>query len=207
MKLKPLPRHELSFLHLGDSYTIGEGVPVPQSWPGQLQHMLEIKGWRFRDTQIVARTGWTTADLLSALDTEALSPGWDVVTLCIGVNNQYQNRDLQEFRRELTRLLKRAKAHASPNDGQVILLSIPDWSVSPFGAERDRSAIREAIDQFNDICYRMATTLDVAFIEWTSLTRLFVDEEKAFAEDGLHPSAIQYTEWATFLLQYLIPGS
>ncbi len=205
MKRKPLPRRILSFLHLGDSYTVGEGVPPAQSWPSQLKHLLEVKGWRVGDVTMLAETGWTSGDLLRAMATGSLQGGRDLVTLCIGVNNQYQGRELQEFRHDLVELLNQAGT-LTCEDGEVVLLSIPDWSVSPFAADRDTAKICKEIERFNEICFHTAQSLDITYIEWTSLTRLFEDEYGAFADDGLHPSSSQYREWATFLLQHLVPG-
>jgi acyl-CoA thioesterase-1 len=204
MKLKPLPDQPLRYLHLGDSYTIGEGVDPDQNWPSQLRAVLEGVGYQIEETRIIARTGWTTRDLLNALGKDTLNTQWDLVTLCIGVNNQYQGRPMKEFRDEIVELIDVAKSLKSTRDGQLILLSIPDWSITPFAGDRDRKSIAQEIDTFNEAVREIAERENVPFLNWTPLSRRFADIVGAFVEDGLHPSPKQYAGWAEYLAKHLL---
>ena len=191
-----LPEKALKCLHLGDSYTIGEGVPLDASWPFQLHDLLEKQGHHVREAHVLAQTGWTTTDLLAALERADFSPGYDFITLCIGVNNQYQSLDQADYGRELALLLDLALNLRAGTDSCFILLSIPDWSVAPFAADRDRGAIASAIDAFNAVASSVADRTGVPFIDWTALSREARSHEDAFAEDGLHPSRREYARWA-----------
>jgi lysophospholipase L1-like esterase len=204
MKLKPLPDQPLRCLHLGDSYTIGEGVDPQLNWPCQLRESLQRAGCQINEARIIARTGWTTRNLLDAINSDPIDSHWDLVTLCIGVNNQYQSRPLAEFRKETVELIDLAKSLRSPGLGQLILLSIPDWSITPFPGDRDRQSIAREIDTFNETVMEIAEEESVSFLNWTPLSRRFADVEGAFVEDGLHPSAKQYAEWAEYLAKHLL---
>jgi lysophospholipase L1-like esterase len=204
MKLKPLPDQPLRCLHLGDSYTVGEGVDPQRNWPSLLRAVLEGVGCQINEARIIARTGWTTRNLLDALNSDPIDSNWDLVTLCIGVNNQYQGRPLEEFRKELGELIHLAKSLQSPRDGQLILLSIPDWSITPFAGDRDRKSIAQEIDTFNEAVREIAERENVPILNWTPLSRRYADIEDAFVEDGLHPSAKQYAGWAEYLAKHLL---
>jgi lysophospholipase L1-like esterase len=139
------------FLALGDSYTIGESVAVADRWPNQLAAQLRKDGVEMADPEIIARTGWTTDELSSAIDAAKPKGPYALVTLLIGVNNQYRGRDAEQYRKEFAALLHRAIAFAGGDPKRVVVVSIPDWGVTPFAANRDRAKIGAEIDHFNAI--------------------------------------------------------
>ena len=140
-----------TYLALGDLYTIGESVPAEQRWPVQLAELLSKEGFAVGEPRIVARTGWTTGELHAAIRQEELIETYDLVSLLIGVNNQYRGYSLEAYRQEFAGLLEQAIAFAGGDPGRVLVLSIPDWSVTPYAEGRDRPAIAAAIDHFNHI--------------------------------------------------------
>jgi lysophospholipase L1-like esterase len=184
----------MQYLALGDSYTIGEGVPEAGRWPVQLCASLRKQGFVLDDPQIVATTGWTTDELGAAMDGAMLAPPYDLVSLLIGVNNQYRGRDIGNYRVEFERLLGRAIALAGDRPGHVFVLSIPDWGVTAFGRQsgRDLARIASEIDAFNRVAKACCTDQKVAWIDVTRLSRGHPEE---VTEDGLHPSAQQYARW------------
>jgi lysophospholipase L1-like esterase len=193
------PEKPLSILHLGDSYTCAEGIDPKDGWPAQWHARLAGQGTHIACTRVLAQTGRTCGELLAALREAALQPEWDWITLCIGVNNQYRSLDIPTFRLELEQLIVEAgQLLANPPHG-LFLLSIPDWSVSPFAADRDPPRIAREIDAFNAAARLVATKTRMPFLDWTPLTRRFAGQPGAFAPDGLHPSARQYAAWADFL--------
>src|SRR5690606_3668462 len=141
----------MKYLALGDSYTVGEGVPANDRWPDVLASQLRAEGIALAVPRVIARTGWTTDELASAIDAEEPLGRYDFVTLLIGVNNQYRDRSVPEYRGEFTELLERAIRYANGNPGRVLVVSIPDWGVTPFAAEQGREAaqVAVAIDAFN----------------------------------------------------------
>ncbi|MEX1827976.1 SGNH/GDSL hydrolase family protein [Luteibacter sp. CQ10] len=182
---------ERGFLALGDSYTIGEGVPEAGRWPVQLAHRLDVGAPR-----IVATTGWTTDELSAAMDAAHLHPGYDLVTLLIGVNNQYRGRPAAEYREQFLALLHRAIGLAG-DARRVVVVSIPDWGVTPFAEGRDRAAIGREIDTFNAIA--KDETLR-AFARWVDVTGISREHAGMVVGDGLHPSAAQYALWVEAIL-------
>lgn len=185
-----------TLLCLGDSYTIGESVMIHESFPYQVVQALREKGIEFIGPEILAKTGWTTDELLSAINGYRFLKGYDWVTLLIGVNNQYRGRDSSNYRSELEVLMKKAIQLAGGHSNHVIVLSIPDWGVTPFADGRDRARISREIDQFNAVKKEMAGTLRVHYIDITPGTREAVEGSPWIATDGLHPSSREYTRWA-----------
>lgn len=200
--LRPLPEGPLQLLHLGDSYTCAEGIPAESGWTVLLRNDLERMGWQIARQQVIARTGWTSGELLEAVEAAGLCPQWDLVTICIGVNNQYQGMAPEAYARDLESLVDLAKA-CLRDRGQLLLLSIPDWGVSPFAIDRDPSRIAREIDAFNRISAQIAQKQALPFLDWAPLSRRFARDPSAFAVDGLHPSAVQQGEWAKALLAFL----
>lgn len=188
----------LRYLALGDSYTIGEGVKDGERWPVQLARALTSGGTPVEAPTIIARTGWTTDELDRAITKEDPKGTWDLVTLLIGVNNQYRGRAAAEYRVELHALLARAVGFAGARTGRVILVSIPDWGVTPFAAGRDRAAIARAIDEFNAIGTDEARRAGVRFVDITPVSR--ESRPNWTTADGLHPSAAQYVAWVERIL-------
>jgi lysophospholipase L1-like esterase len=187
-----------TLLSLGDSYTIGEGVLLPATYPYQTIQMLRHLGHPFAAPEIIARTGWTTDELADAIGGAKLLPAYDFVSLLIGVNNQYRGRSCEEYGRQFGSLLGQAIGFAGGKAGHVFVLSIPDWSVSPFAADRDRDVITREIDGFNAVAGELCEQHQAAFIDITPHSR---GHERTFAADGLHPSEEQYRYWARRLTE------
>lgn len=185
-----------SFLALGDSYTIGEGVPEHERWPVQLARQLASQGVALAQPQIVARTGWTTDELSIAMDDATLHPPYTLVTLLVGVNNQYRGRGRDEYRIQFRALLARAIALAGGEARHLIVVSIPDWGVTPFarGEGRDSGKIAEQIDAFNAIAREETATAHARFVDITGISRA-PGVRGLLTADGLHPSGAQYARW------------
>jgi lysophospholipase L1-like esterase len=180
-------------LALGDSYTIGEAVEVEERWPVQLAAMLGARGIGVSDPVIVAKTGWTTDELSRAIDEANPTGPFDVVTLLIGVNNQYRGRAADEYREQFRALLARAVGFAGGDPAHVVVLSIPDWSATPFADGRDRSRIAGEIDAFNAINREETSRTRAHYVDITPISR---QKPEWVATDGLHPSGPMYEEWA-----------
>lgn len=188
----------LRFLALGDSYTIGEGVAEDGRWPVQLAALLRADGLAVDPPTIVARTGWTTDELSAAMDDADLDRAYDLVSLLIGVNNQYRGRTLDEYQAQFDALLVRAIELAGHRAGRVLVLSIPDWGVTPFAAKsgRDVARIGAELDAFNNAAAATCAGRGVRFVDITPLSRDPGAQPAMIAADGLHPSAAQYALWA-----------
>jgi lysophospholipase L1-like esterase len=184
----------LRYLALGDSYTIGEDVPADQRWPVQLVEKLRAQDVSIDDPQIVAVTGWTTDELSDGMDKAALASSYDLVTLLIGVNNQYRGRLAEEYRTQFRTLLLRAIALAGKRPERVVVVSIPDWGVTPFGHKSGRHLrqIAAELDTFNAIARAESAEAGAAFVNITGISR---DHASLVASDGLHPSGAQYSLW------------
>jgi lysophospholipase L1-like esterase len=194
------PAAPARLLALGDSYTIGEGVGPGERWPVLLAARLRARGVAAAEPVIVARTGWTTDELAAGLDAARPQGPFDLVTLLIGVNNQYRGRDPGEYRSDLRALIRRAVAFARGEPRRLILVSIPDWGVTPFAAGRDRAAIAGAIDRFNAVARREARRAGCRFVDVTAMSRRAAADPSLLAADGLHPSAAMYDGWAALAL-------
>lgn len=189
---------ELKFLALGDSYTIGESVDPAERWPVQLAAQLRAAGLDIGEPLIIARSGWTTDELAAGLEAAQPTGPFDLVSLLIGVNDQYRGREVGEYRREFAVLLERAIRLASGEPGRVLVLSIPDWGVTPFAREqaRDRAAIAAKIDGFNRVNRAEATRRGARYVDVTPISRQAARQPALIAGDGLHPSGAMYAEWA-----------
>jgi lysophospholipase L1-like esterase len=193
----------VQYLALGDSYTIGESVEPEGRWPVQLTAALRADGVVIDDPRIVARTGWTTDELSSAIDTaDPLADDYGLVTLLIGVNNQYRGRDVDEYAHEFAVLLERAIGFAGRRADRVVVLAIPDWSVTPFAAQsgRDVSAIARELDAYNAAAAKICAKRGVAFVDIAPVSRERGAEPSMLADDGLHPSAAMYAQWTSLAL-------
>lgn len=189
-----------NYLALGDSYTIGEAVNYTERFPVQLVTELGKKNIRVNQPEFVAVTGWTTANLLAALATKNLPTNYDLVTLLIGVNNQYQGKSLAEYRQEFTLLLNEAIRYAGGNKDKVIVVSIPDYSKTPFAAGSDTAYIAAQIDLFNAANKEITLQKQVKYVDITPISRGSEGSQGLVAQDGLHPSAFQYSLWVKKLL-------
>jgi lysophospholipase L1-like esterase len=185
------------FLALGDSYTIGEGVEPDGRWPVQLAAALGKSGSAVAAPEIVARTGWTTDELSAAMDKHLFHPPYDIVTLLIGVNNQYRGRDLDEYRTQFRALLQRAITLAGGRPQRVVVVSIPDWGVTRFGQHsgRDTRQIARELDSYNAANAEIAASLQVRYADVTTASRDGGDHPDMLVADGLHPSAAMYARW------------
>lgn len=190
-----------SYLALGDSYTIGQSVPVTDRFPVQTAIHLTNQGIKFGAPEIIAQTGWTTANLLSAINSRTpLKPSYDIVTLLIGVNNQYQQRSQQEYSDQFSTLLTKAIQYAGNNKNRVFVLSIPDYSVTPYAMGSNKALIAREIDSFNLINKNIAAAMSVQYLDITGFSRLADTDPSLIAGDGLHPSGSQYKLWADGLV-------
>lgn len=188
------------YLALGDSYTIGEKVDYGDRWSVQLAIRLGESGVSVAEPTIVARTGWTTGELLDALAEAELAPPYDLVSLLIGVNNQYRGDEPEQYRQEFTALLAQAIAFAGDRAERVIVLSIPDWGVTPFAEGRDLEKIAAEIDLYNQINLALSTAAGVQYIDITGISRIARVDHTLLASDRLHPSGLMYAEWVELAL-------
>ncbi|RZA19291.1 MAG: SGNH/GDSL hydrolase family protein [Lysobacteraceae bacterium] len=197
-----LPQAQLSYLALGDSYSIGEGIEEGGRWPVQLAHGLREAGIAITDPRIIATTGWTTDELSAAMDDAEPLGEWDFVSLLIGVNNQYRGREVDDYLGEFARLLQRAIALANARADRLLVLSIPDWGVTAFGAAsgRDAGQIAAELDAYNAAAREACRAHGVAFVDITAVSRARGAQPPMLAEDGLHPSALMYAEWTRLAL-------
>jgi len=190
------------YLALGDSYTIGEGVAASERWPEQLAALLRAKGVSVNPPEIVARTGWTTGELMEGIDRAAPGGPFDLVSLLIGVNDQYRGVDPEDYRVAFRALLERAAAFAAGEAARVIVLSIPDWGVTPFAQGRDRAQIASDIDRFNEVNRRETVARGARYVDVTQASRAAppAGAGTRLAPDGLHPSGEMYAIWARLVL-------
>jgi lysophospholipase L1-like esterase len=188
------------YLALGDSYTIGESVSPDERFPMILTGTLRAQGLPVEDPLILARTGWTTGELSAAIDLAAPQGPFDLVTLLIGVNNQYRGYEIGEYQVEFRALLDRSIAFAGGDPGRVIVVSIPDWGVTPFASGRDGLRIADEIDAFNAVNRAEAAGAGARYVNVTGISRRAVDDRALIAGDGLHPAGKMYTLWVEQIL-------
>ena len=184
-----------SFIALGDSYTIGEGINEDERWPNQFVDVAYENGVDFDQPMIIAETGWKTYDLLNAINQTNFTKKYDYISLLIGVNNQFNSRPIDEFEEDLNKLMDEMK-RIKKNDGSIIIISIPDWGYTPFGESSDMSDISEQINLFNSSLRKFASTNDLKYVDVTEISRRAINEPDLITNDNLHPSGIMYLEWA-----------
>lgn len=185
----------IRFLALGDSYTIGESVSESERWPSQLAKLLERDDIQ-PEVTIVARTGWTTDELWQGIQDTEIEPPYDLVSLLIGVNNQYRGYDIDQYREQFSFLLNKAIEYAGGNPDRVLVLSIPDWGVMPFAAGHDREKIAKEISAFNAVNREESEKAGVHYVDVMPGSRQAMNDSALIASDGLHPSGRMYSEWA-----------
>ena len=190
------------FLALGDSYTIGEGVQDHERWPNRLVDLLAVRGIAITDSHIIARTAWTTDELSDAIDGEKPQGPFDLVTLMIGVNDQYRSRPVQSFASEFAILLRRARKLAGGRAARVLAISIPDWGATPFAEGRDRGAIGAEIEAYNSSGRGLAEQAKIQWIDVTTVSRAMLTDRTLVAVDGLHPTGPMYERWAEVIAPY-----
>jgi lysophospholipase L1-like esterase len=194
----------LSYLALGDSYTIGEGVELSDRYPMQL-----VQEWNrtakkpFASPLIIAKTGWTVDELEAGIQaTPTAAEGYDLVTLLIGVNNQYRGRSVESFAVDFEKMLQRAISFARGKKKRVVVLSIPDWGVTPFAISKgvDPAQVAAEIDAYNETKKAICAKNGVKFIDITSEYRIAGALPEGVVEDQLHPSKLIYKKWMDKLL-------
>ncbi len=196
---KPLPMSgdSYTYLALGDSYTIGEGVPLYESFPYQVVQLLRKQGIPVHAPEIIAKTGWTTFELADQLLQRSLEHYYDFVTLAIGVNNQYRNLIQADYRSDFEFLIKKAICLTKEQPSRVIVLSIPDWGQTPFAHGKNRGKISDEINAFNLVNHEIATHHNCSYIDITSPLRAMGIDDSLLTADQLHPSGRAYANWAT----------
>ncbi|MFN8410778.1 MAG: SGNH/GDSL hydrolase family protein [Anaerolineales bacterium] len=194
---------QIRYLALGDSYTIGESVVEQENFPNQLGSLLTKSGHP-TDVTIIARTGWTTSELWDGIQKTSLKPPYNLVSLLIGVNNQYRGYDSNEYRKEFHFLLGQAIEYAGGDVKRVFIFSIPDWGVTPFAVERDATSIAMEIDLYNSINREEAGKVGAHYLDITPISRKAKNDSALIAEDGLHPSVKMYAEWVELALPEIL---
>lgn len=192
--------HTNSFLALGDSYTIGEQVLLSESFPYQTVQLLRKNGKSFYAPEIIAKTGYTTDELSAEIDKTLFLPCYDIVSLLIGVNNQYRGRSVKEFQTEFDHLIQTALKFAGDIAKNVFVLSIPDWGITPFAEGQNKVQIAQEIDGFNNVCKTAAAQYKTNFLDITIGQRADGNNPEFLAPDGLHPSGKEYAKWADMLV-------
>lgn len=196
-----VPVDSLTYLALGDSYTIGSGVDKEDRFPIQLASRLTQDSFAMREPRFIATQGWTTVSLAQALTEQNIPDSFDLVSLLIGVNNQFQGRPFEDYEGEFSSLLESAIRFAGGRKDRVIVLSIPDYAYTPFGQSRPNpDLISEEIDAYNEVNKRVALEKGVAYFDITPISRRGLMEEDLVAVDGLHPSGKMYGEWIDLMI-------
>jgi len=185
-----------TYLALGDSYTIGEQVPLHDNFPYQTVALLRKEHVDVADPVIIATTGWTTDELAASIREHNIRETFSFVTLLIGVNNQYRGRSLDDYRQEYEQLLTQAIVFAGGKSQHVFVLSIPDWGATPFAEGRDRQTIAREIDGYNATCKEITLAHKCQYLDITPSTREHGQDKDYVAADGLHPSAREYGIWS-----------
>lgn len=195
---------KLRYLALGDSYTIGESVDPSMRYPVQIADSLEKRGYTVEDPRIIAVTGWTTSDLKAGIAAANPQGPYDLVSLLIGVNNQYRGMDISIYRKEFSELIDQSILLAGNDTARVIVFSIPDWGVTPFASGRDREKIAREIDQYNAVNKEITLSRGIVWTDVTGISRLAETDITLIAGDGLHPSGKMYTEWVRLALPEIL---
>ena len=186
---------KFSFLALGDSYTIGEGVKESKRWPNQFIKIAYENGLDFEKPEIIAKTGWKTYDLLNAINETNFTKKYDYVSLLIGVNNQFNSRSIYEFEEDLNKIMDKIDI-LTKNNGSTIIISIPDWGYTPFAESYNRDTISYEINQFNKSLKNFADKNGIKYVDVTEISRKTLNEDDLLASDNLHPNGLMYLKWA-----------
>lgn len=207
-KCKPvevLSSEKITYLALGDSYTIGQGVAENERWPKQLADSLNAKGFKVTEPTIIAKTGWRTDDLLNAMNRRLKDDAtYDMVSVLIGVNNQYQKMPISEYERDLKQIFSKAIKHSKNGRRGVFALNIPDYGVAPMFAFKE-TTISQEIEAFNTIFKAVASSFQIPVYDINTITKAAKNQPELFAQDGLHPSAREYALWVNKVLPYVTP--
>lgn len=193
-----------TILCLGDSYTIGEGVPLFESFPYLLVQKLRSDGFGFASPEIVAKTGFTTDELLHQIKETHFLNQYDYATILIGVNNQYRGYSLMDFEVELNKIYQFALEKVSHQSQKIIVLSIPNWGVTPFAKDRNEQQITQEIHQYNAVCNKLAQKNNSTFIDITPQTELAKSNIDLLTSDNLHYSKKSHLQWGNWVAQKII---
>ncbi len=196
----------LDYLALGDSYTVGAGVTKKESFPYQLKNRLQTELGSAVRPQIIATSGWRTDDLLNALERQEIDPPYDLVTLLIGVNNQYQGVSFSKYEADFPMLLNKAIAMAGGRANRVVVISIPNWAYTPFGQGFDTEKITSEIDTYNQFAESTATANKVTFVNITDITTQGIEVPELVTTDNLHPSGIAYAKFVERIVPSILPA-
>lgn len=197
--LPPTIPDTLSYLALGDSYTIGQGVLPNERYPNLLADTLEQLGIPMHKPQIIAQTGWTTANLITAINNAQINTTFDFVSLLIGVNNQYQHKPIAEYQQQFEQLLQKAIVFANNDTSKVVVLSIPDYGYTPFG-QANQATISAQIAEFNAINKAIANAYGVQYFDITPISQQALLQPNLVATDELHPSGEMYKQWVALMI-------
>jgi len=197
-------KEPVKFLALGDSYTIGQSVSQSGRWPVQLMDSLDARGIKTGELRIIAKTGWRTDNLMQMIQDQDPPKDYNLVSLLIGVNDQYQGYDTDWYEPRFTELLQKAIELAGGDKTSVFVLSIPDYAYTPFGQQSNPSAITEDINAFNSMNRTITENLGIGYIDITPISRLGLDNTDLVASDGLHQSALMYSQWVDLVLNELL---
>ncbi len=197
--INPTPGAGLKYLALGDSYTIGQSVQESDRFPAQTVKLLADQNIKVQSPTYIATTGWTTANLINAINSQNPSKDYDIVTLLIGVNDQYQHMDTGIYRTRFTALLNTSVILAANRPSRVFVLSIPDYSATPYVYQSDKARVSREIEQFNSINKQITLDNNIAYIDITPGSREAATDLTLVAGDGLHPSGKEYAKWAMLL--------
>ncbi len=195
-----MSQQPIKYLALGDSYTIGESVTETERWPVQLAEALRKKGRSIEAPKIIATTGWRTDNLGNAINIANLKPEYGLVSLLIGVNNQYQGKPIDQFRKEFEELLNVAIRLAQGKKENVFVVSIPDYGYTPFG-KANQPKISKELDDYNSVSKNITGKYGVKYFYITDISRKGFDDPSLVASDGLHPSGKQYGQWVDLILK------
>jgi lysophospholipase L1-like esterase len=193
------------FLALGDSYTIGQSVSPTARWPAQLADSLVLRGFETEALRVIATTGWRTDNLINAIRNQNLEDeNYNLVSILIGVNNQYQGRPFSQYINEFPALVDSAIRYAGGDKDKVFIVSIPDYAYTPFGQQSSNPAeISMELDQYNAYSQQIVDSLQITYFNITPISRQGLQVPSYVASDGLHPSAVQYTEWVKLMLELI----
>lgn len=188
-----------TYLALGDSYTIGEGLPITKSFPYHVCQLLRKKGFHINAPEIIAKTGWTTDELLGAIEDYNFSDHYNIITLLIGVNNQYRGRSVEEYKVEFESLLNKAIELSDKKREHVLVISIPDYGKTPFSSTQDTDKITKEIELYNSVNKAVSIQYKVQYLNITTGIDYKESEEELVVDDKLHPSSIVYEKWAELI--------
>ncbi len=196
----------ITYLALGDSYTFGQGVSLSQTFPYQLASLLRLNNYIVADPMLIARTGWTTGQLSDAIAAAALKQKFTIVTLLIGVNNQYQKYDPDTYRSDFSQLVNTAILLAGGYKNRVFVVSIPDYSVTPFVASGNKDLVKQQVDVYNAVNEGESGKAGVNYLDITAISRMAANDPTMLVSDDLHPSALMYSLWVKELIKQVTPS-